>query len=107
MRRSPLSVPVRVSRKRSVVVAGVAASMFLLSVGPASADGAPPNSNNCYGAAQSAFVAGPGGNPGTTNGAVTSSFAQTPSATGTGNAVTDFQMAARDTNANCGNTGAP
>ena len=102
-RRTPAT---GISPRRTLVVAVVAAAAMALMGGTASAAGAPQNANNCYGVAQSAFLAGPGGNPGTTNGAVTSPLAQQRSLT-RGSMLKDFQQNARETNASCGTTGAP
>jgi hypothetical protein len=82
-----------------------AATIAVLTAGPASAQ-APANANNCYGATQSDAVAGPGGNPGTTNGQVTSGVARTSGADKR-NALADFQQNFREEHASCGGTGKP
>ena len=80
--------------KRILLLLTVAALLLALTAGVALAQ-ATQNPHNCYGAAQSEFVAGAGGNPGTTNGQVTSSFAKKQQ-------VDEFQQGARESNANCG-----
>jgi hypothetical protein len=63
--------------RRILLLLAVAAMILALTAGPVFAqNGAPLNDNNCFGAGSSEFVAGPGGNPGTTNGAFTSNFAK-------------------------------
>jgi len=101
----------------------IAAAILTLAAGPASAAGAPQNGQNCYGAYESGFVAGPGGNPGskhnpdpyfkdpetggpTWNGPVTSYYAQQPGTT-TPNGVSDNAQSTRKTYAACGGTAAP
>ena len=80
--------------RRAILTGAAAMAAVLAIVGPASAAG---EEHNCYGAAVKAFLAGPGGNPGTTNGQVTSGFAQEQ-------LVDDFQQAFREAAANCGET---
>ncbi len=75
----------------------MSAALLATTAGPALAVGAEENLHNCYGAAVSEFVAGPGGNPSTTNGEVTSGFAQEQ-------LVDEFQQAFREAAANCGET---
>ena len=100
----------------------IAAAILTLAAGPASA-AAPPNDHNCYGATESGFVAGPGGNPGskhnpdpnftdpvtggpTWNGPYTSYYAQQPGTTKP-NGVSDNAQSNRETYAACGGTAAP
>jgi len=98
-----------VSKIRGAIVALIiAAATSAVAASPASAQGVPnPNENNCYGTAQSGFVAGPGGNPGTTNGEVTSGAARSRPGQVGPNTLVDFQQAAREQNASCGTTGKP
>ena len=100
-----------------------AAAVLTLAAGPASA-AAPPNDHNCAGSAESNFVSGPGGAPGskhnpapgftdprdntspTWNGPYTSYYAQQPASAGSGqpNGVSEFQQDFRVNNANCGSS---
>jgi uncharacterized membrane protein len=86
--------------RRMMLVAALSGATLVATAGSALAVGAEPNENNCYGAAVSDFLAGPGGNPGTTNGLVTSGLAQDQM-------VDDFQQAFREAAASCGTTGQP
>lgn len=83
--------------RRIFFVAALSGAMLAGTAAPTLAVGPEENLHNCYGAAVAAFLAGPGGNPGTTNGEVTSGFAQQQ-------LVDEFQQAFREAAANCGAT---